>query len=147
MLAALGIAVVLSTFLIYSALAGSGVTEPVIDVAEIDERADEAMATTVELTGMSAGPISGTRGERITFFMTDQHGGDRLEIDYRGSVPDAFRSGRHVMVKGTLTRRDGEYLFRAKPDTLVTKCPSKYQSEEDMPAGMGDADATDEDAS
>jgi cytochrome c-type biogenesis protein CcmE len=40
-------------------------------------------------------------------------------------VPDPFREGREVIVKGTM--RDG--LFVAEQDSLVTKCPSKFKKE------------------
>ena len=39
-------------------------------------------------------------------------------------MPDAFKTTRHVIVTGQL--RDG--VFVAEPDTLLTKCPSKYSS-------------------
>ncbi len=45
-----------------------------------------------------------------------------MPISYTGSVPDLFKVGRHIVVEGTL--RNGTFV--AKPDTLVTKCPSKY---------------------
>jgi cytochrome c-type biogenesis protein CcmE len=41
---------------------------------------------------------------------------------YTGSVPDLFKTGREVVVDGKL--RNG--VFIAVPNTLVTKCPSKY---------------------
>jgi len=37
-------------------------------------------------------------------------------------VPDLFRTGREVVVEGTLQHG----TFVAKPGTLSTKCPSKY---------------------
>jgi cytochrome c-type biogenesis protein CcmE len=40
-------------------------------------------------------------------------------------VPDAFRVGRSVIVTGKL---DQGGVFSAKPDTLLTKCPSKYSA-------------------
>jgi len=46
----------------------------------------------------------------------------RVPVVYHGSVPDLFKTGRHVVVEGTL--RSG--VFVAKPGSLVTKCPSKY---------------------
>jgi len=39
-----------------------------------------------------------------------------------GSVPDAFREGRRIIVTGHMS--GGEFV--ANPDSLVTKCPSKY---------------------
>jgi cytochrome c-type biogenesis protein CcmE len=44
-------------------------------------------------------------------------------VRYTGLVPDPFREGRGVMVK---VRRHGE-LFVGEKDTMVTKCPSKFQ--------------------
>lgn len=41
---------------------------------------------------------------------------------YVGAVPDPFREGREVIVKGTL--RNG--TFAGERDSLVTKCPSKF---------------------
>ena len=46
-----------------------------------------------------------------------------VPVVYKGSVPDLFKTGRDVVVDGRL--RNG--VFVAVPDTLVTKCPSKYQ--------------------
>jgi len=43
-------------------------------------------------------------------------------VVYRGSVPDQFKLGRHVVVSGRYTHG----VFVAKRDSLVTKCPSKY---------------------
>ncbi len=45
-----------------------------------------------------------------------------VRVEYRGSVPDLFRVGREVVVDG----RMGSDSFVAVPNTLVTKCPSKY---------------------
>jgi cytochrome c-type biogenesis protein CcmE len=46
-----------------------------------------------------------------------------VPVSYQsGSVPDAFREGRHIIVTGHMV---GD-RFVANPDSLVTKCPSKY---------------------
>ena len=45
-----------------------------------------------------------------------------IPVVYKGSVPDLFKTGRDVVVDGRL--RNG--VFVAVPNTLVTKCPSKY---------------------
>jgi cytochrome c-type biogenesis protein CcmE len=39
-----------------------------------------------------------------------------------GSVPDAFQQGRRIIVTGHMV--NGQFV--ANPDSLVTKCPSKY---------------------
>ncbi len=48
-----------------------------------------------------------------------------IPIHYQGVVPDTFKPGGEVMVEGKL---DDAGIFQA--DTLMTKCASKYQSEE-----------------
>jgi cytochrome c-type biogenesis protein CcmE len=48
-----------------------------------------------------------------------------LPINYQGVVPDTFKPGVEVMVEGKL---DDTRVFQA--DVLMTKCASKYQSEE-----------------
>lgn len=48
-----------------------------------------------------------------------------LPVRYEGVVPDTFKPGGEVMVEGKL---DDSGVFQA--DTLMTKCASKYQSEE-----------------
>lgn len=45
-------------------------------------------------------------------------------VRYTGLVPDPFREGRGVMVKVRLGEGD---LFVAEKDSMVTKCPSKFQ--------------------
>ena len=41
---------------------------------------------------------------------------------YRGSVPDLFKVGRHIVLDGRLARG----TFVAEPGSMITKCPSKY---------------------
>ena len=48
----------------------------------------------------------------------------RVEVLYRGDVPDAFRSGREVVVTGHMQ----EGLFVANRGELTTLCPSKFQA-------------------
>jgi len=45
-----------------------------------------------------------------------------VRVVYHGSVPDLFKTGRDVVLEGTL--RNG--VFVGKPGSLITKCPSKY---------------------
>ena len=50
-----------------------------------------------------------------------------MPVVYTGSVPDLFDVGRHVYLRGEL--RQG--LFVGEKDSLVTKCPSKYEPKRD----------------
>lgn len=130
LIVALGIAMLLSTFLLYTALAGDDVREPVIEAHELPTRMSEARSGVVQLVAVAAGPISGAAGERMTFFATDRRGKNRIRIAYRGSVPATFRAGRNIVVKGTVSGRGENRTFKAQAGTLSTKCPSKFESGE-----------------
>ena len=41
-----------------------------------------------------------------------------------GTVPDPFQVGRELIVTGSLRGR----TFVAQPDSMITKCPSKYSA-------------------
>lgn len=49
----------------------------------------------------------------------------QLKVAFRGTIPDTFEAGREVVVDGRL---DGQGVFQA--DKLMTKCASKYASED-----------------
>jgi cytochrome c-type biogenesis protein CcmE len=69
------------------------------------------------------GRVTGdARGNGLRFRLRDVEGTSAVPVVYRGSVPDMFRSGRDISLKGEL--RNGTFV--GKPGTLVTKCPSKY---------------------
>lgn len=46
-----------------------------------------------------------------------------MPVDFRGAVPDTFKEGAEVILKGDWDKGAG--VFRASQ--LVTKCPSKYE--------------------
>jgi cytochrome c-type biogenesis protein CcmE len=124
-------AVVLATFMLYVGIKGGDVQEPLLQASELVSKRDVATSQTVQVDGIAAGPITDTQGDRFSFYVADRDGHHRTRVDYRGSVPDAFRIGRNVIVTGKLVAdaRTGGRHFRAKPGTLVTKCPSKFQSD------------------
>lgn len=126
LLASIGVAAVLSVFMMYTALAGGDVQHPVVEVEQLADDRKVASTQTVELVGVAAGPLVRGSGNRLDFFVTDRARTVRLPVSYSGSVPDAFRIGRHVVVRGRL---DGS-TFQAKRDTLMTKCPSKFQGKQ-----------------
>jgi cytochrome c-type biogenesis protein CcmE len=75
-----------------------------------------------ELTGKVAPGSIRPRGDELRFTVQDRAGSASVPVRYSGTVPDPFRDGREVVVKGQL--RDG--VFAAERDSLVTKCPSKF---------------------
>lgn len=130
LITALGMAVVLATFMLYVGIKGGDVQEPLLQAHELVSMRDVASSQTVQVDGIAAGPIRGEQGERFSFYVTGRDGGHETKVDYRGSVPDAFRVGRNVIIKGRLRKAsDGELVFKATPGSLVTKCPSKFESD------------------
>jgi cytochrome c-type biogenesis protein CcmE len=59
----------------------------------------------------------------LWFSVRDPHRPVAVRVRYTGLVPDPFREGRGVMVK---VQRHGA-LFVGEKDSMVTKCPSKFQ--------------------
>jgi cytochrome c-type biogenesis protein CcmE len=114
---ALSVASVLAVFLLYTSLAG-GATPSVIP-SQLPGHAGE-----VNLVGLVLGPVRGdAHAAGLRFRLRDIEGKTAVRVVYRGSVPDMFKVGRHVFVRGAM--RNG--VFVAVPGSLVTKCPSKYE--------------------
>jgi cytochrome c-type biogenesis protein CcmE len=114
---ALSVAAVLAVFLLYTSIAGGGM--PVVRPSQLAEHHGR-----VSLMGQVVGKPSGdahAAGKR--FQLRDVKGTTTVTVVYKGSMPDLFKTGRDVVVDGRM--RNG--VFVAVPDTLVTKCPSKYQ--------------------
>lgn len=117
---ALSVAAVLAVFLIWTSLAGG---TPSLQPSELAGKTGE-----VGVAGIVVGPVDGdARGEGLRFSIRDMDGAGSVPVVYTGSVPDLFKVGREVYMKGQL--EDG--VFVAKKDSLVTKCPSKYAPEEE----------------
>jgi cytochrome c-type biogenesis protein CcmE len=113
---ALSVAAVLAVFLLYSSIAGGGT--PSLRPSSLSGHTGR-----VSLTGRVIGkPTGDAHGAGLHFRLRDVQGTKTVPVVYKGSVPDLFRSGRDIVVDGTL--QNG--VFVAVPGTLVTKCPSKY---------------------
>jgi cytochrome c-type biogenesis protein CcmE len=63
--------------------------------------------------------------DSMTFQVQDPKGPAKVDVSYTGAVPDPFREGREVIVT---VQRDGKG-FVGQRDSLVTKCPSKFEAE------------------
>jgi cytochrome c-type biogenesis protein CcmE len=81
---------------------------------------------TYEMTGKVVPGSISHRGATLVFQVRDRAGAGRaVRVNYTGTVPDPFRDGREVVVTGKLTGG----VFAAERDSLVTKCPSKFQND------------------
>jgi len=63
-------------------------------------------------------------GEQMRFAIKDPNGSTQVPVEYSGAVPDPFREGREVLVDGKLV--DGRFV--GEPNTMTTKCPSKFKA-------------------
>ncbi|HEY6067725.1 MAG TPA: cytochrome c maturation protein CcmE [Gaiellaceae bacterium] len=113
---ALSVAAALAVFLLYTSIAGGGT--PSLRPSQLPGHDGR-----VSLAGKVVGkPAGDAHAAGLRFTLRDVKGTATVPVVYTGSVPDLFRSGRDVVVDGKLTGG----VFVAVPNTLVTKCPSKY---------------------
>jgi cytochrome c-type biogenesis protein CcmE len=80
-----------------------------------------------KLTGKVVDGSVKRQGEELSFKIRDRDGTQAVPVTYAGVVPDPFRDGREVIVAGRL--KGGTFV--AERDSLVTKCPSKFQNASD----------------
>jgi cytochrome c-type biogenesis protein CcmE len=113
---ALSVAACLAIFLLYTSIAGGGTVS--LRPSELPGHKGRA-----QLFGVVLAPVRGdAHAGGLRFRLRDVDGTATARVVYRGSVPDLFRPGRDVYLKGRL--QNG--VFVGEPNSLVTKCPSKY---------------------
>jgi cytochrome c-type biogenesis protein CcmE len=119
---ALGVAVLLSAALIYTSFSAS------TEAKEPSQLLGAAPGTSYEMTGkVVPGSIRRESGG-LRFRVADRDGGGgSIPVTYTGTVPDPFRGGREIVLTGQV--EDGAFV--GEPDTLVTKCPSKFTTRND----------------
>jgi cytochrome c-type biogenesis protein CcmE len=118
---ALSAAVLLAVALIYTSFSAS------TEAKEPSQIMAAGAGGTYEMTGeVVRGSIQHDGSEGIAFLVTDREGGSaKLPVSYRGSVPDPFRGGREIVLTGSL--KGGTFV--GEPETLITKCPSKFTTQ------------------
>jgi cytochrome c-type biogenesis protein CcmE len=117
---ALSIAAVLAVFLLYTSIAGGGT--PSLRPSQLAGRTDK-----VSLVGRVVGkPTGDAHAGGLRFRLRDvkDPSGPTVAVVYTGSVPDLFATGRDIVVDGRL--QSGTFV--AEPDSMITKCPSKYSA-------------------
>jgi cytochrome c-type biogenesis protein CcmE len=114
---ALGAAVCLAAALLYTSFSAA---------SEASKPSELKPGRSYEVTGkVVAGSIS-RAGDELRFRLRDRDGTKSVPVTYTGTVPDPFRDGREVIVKGEL--KDGTFV--GERDSLVTKCPSKFTKDD-----------------
>ena len=117
---ALSIAAVLAVFLLYTSIAGGGT--PSLRPSQL-----AGQTGTVSLVGRVVGkPTGDAHAGGLRFQLRDvkDPAAATIPVVYTGSVPDLFATGRDIVVDGKL--QNGTFV--ATPDSMVTKCPSKYSA-------------------
>jgi cytochrome c-type biogenesis protein CcmE len=97
--------------------------------AEYYKHVDEVMASPGEWQGKPLqlhGFAADVRKNPTTleYRFDVQSNGKVVKAFYKGVVPDTFKNGSEVVLKGTL----GSDGFHVKPDGVMAKCPSKYDA-------------------
>jgi cytochrome c-type biogenesis protein CcmE len=120
---ALSTAVVLAVALIYTSFSAS------TEAKEPSQLLAASPGTSYEMTGrVVKGSVERQGDDGIHFLVEDRDGGSRkLPVTYDGTVPDPFRGGREIILTGTVEQG----TFVGEPDTLITKCPSKFTTQSD----------------
>jgi cytochrome c-type biogenesis protein CcmE len=72
-------------------------------------------------------------GETLKFEVEDRDGGQAMPVSYQGVVPDPFRGGREIILTGAMENG----TFVGEPESLITKCPSKFTTNASETAGTG----------
>jgi cytochrome c-type biogenesis protein CcmE len=113
---ALSVAVLLSVALVYTSFSAA------TDAKQPSQLIGAPSGTTAEMTGKVVKGSIQRQGNGIAFDVVDRDGGEALPVTYTGTVPDPFRGGREIVLTGEV--QNGTFV--GEPDTLVTKCPSKF---------------------
>jgi cytochrome c-type biogenesis protein CcmE len=115
---ALSVAVLLAVALIYTSFSAS------TEAKEPSQLINAAPGTSYELTGRVVPGSIAKHGNGIVFRVADRGGESQsLPVSYTGTVPDPFRGGREIVLTGAML---GNGTFVGEPETLITKCPSKF---------------------
>jgi cytochrome c-type biogenesis protein CcmE len=115
---ALSAAVILASALIYTSFSAAS---PTVTPSQLVR--EGVVGREYQLTGKVAAGSVRRAGQTLYFSVQDRAGETAVPLSYTGQVPDPFKEGREVIV--TVEKQDGRYVGR--PDSLITKCPSKYK--------------------
>jgi cytochrome c-type biogenesis protein CcmE len=129
--------VVISTLVILGALsilfyvtAGSPEVQYYKHVNEVMANPQQWYGKSLQLHGFVVDGSVLEKRDTLQYRFKVQNGGAEVPVSYTGVVPDTFKDGAEVVLKGRL-EPDG---FHVDPNGVMAKCPSKYQ-----PAGTAGA--------
>jgi len=116
---ALSVAVLLAVGLVYTSFSAS------TEAKEPSQLLSATPGTSYEMTGRVVKGSVQRGGEGLNFRVADRDDVSKnIPVTYSGTVPDPFRGGREIILTGAV--QNGTFV--GEPDTLITKCPSKFSS-------------------
>jgi cytochrome c-type biogenesis protein CcmE len=120
LIVALSAAVLLAVALIYTSFSASTEAKQPSDI--LSASPDQSY----QMTGVVVPDSIHHRGSQLDFRVADRDNSKAsIPVRYSGEVPDPFADGREVIVTGKV---EGG-TFAADRDSLITKCPSKFQTQ------------------
>jgi cytochrome c-type biogenesis protein CcmE len=118
---ALGCAVLLAGALVWASFGASS------EARTPAQLADAETGKRYQITGRVAHGSYERRGDVHHFRVREREGTEEVPVRYQGSVPDPFREGREIIVT---VSRDAGGTFVGEKDSLITKCPSKFTTDQ-----------------
>ena len=127
---------ILSVFIVGGALTALLFTT-MAESADYYKRVDEVMAApeswygkNLQLHGFVVDGSIERRPNTLDYRFKVKNGEHAVLATYTGTVPDTFKDGSELVLKGRLSS-DG---FQVQPDGIVAKCPSRYDPEQNSAA-------------
>jgi cytochrome c-type biogenesis protein CcmE len=122
--------IVATAVVLFGALAGLMYTS-LQEGTEYYKHVDEVMADPVawhgkklQLHGYVVDKSIMRRPDTLDYIFQIHSNGKVVNARYTGVVPDTFKDGSEVVIKGTL----GADGFHVAPNGVMAKCPSKYEA-------------------
>jgi cytochrome c-type biogenesis protein CcmE len=117
---------------LYLVLANTGATaEYYMTITQL-RSCSSCSARTVRVAGVVVtGSIARDASNQVVRFQISDSKTTAMPVIYSGVVPDIFQAGAQVVVEGKLASNG---VFQAQ--TLLTKCPSKFQAATPAPTGQ-----------
>jgi cytochrome c-type biogenesis protein CcmE len=118
-----GVFVLALSGLLYSTLSEG--TEYYKHVDEIAGTPDAWHGKQMNLHGFVVEKSIMVKPDSLEYRFDVQNNGKVVRASYKGVVPDTFKDGSEVVLKGRL----GPHGFAVDPNGVIAKCPSKYEEQ------------------
>jgi len=126
-----GVFVLALSGLLYSTLSEG--TEYYKHVDEIAAQPDAWHGKQMNLHGFVVEKSIMVKPDSLEYRFDVQNNGKVVRASYTGVVPDTFKDGSEVVLKGRL----GPHGFAVDPNGVIAKCPSKYEEQKLKPPASG----------